>query len=75
MCLRKKGGLNVSKNSRLELIKQIEQLSEENAKLKERVQKLEKHQSDEKSTTQKLLFATALMNFLKLLYEVLSKLF
>ena len=63
------------KNSRLELIKQLEQLSEENAKLKERVQKLEKHQSDEKSTTQKLLFATALMNFLKLLYEVLSKLF
>lgn len=63
----------MSKNSRLELIKQIERLSEENEELKERVQKLEEQRSDEKSTTQKLLFATALMNFLKILYEVLDK--
>lgn len=63
----------MSKNGRLELIKQIEQLSKENEKLKERVQKLEKQKSDEKSTTQKLLFATALMNFLKILYELLDK--
>ena len=76
MCLRKKGGLNVGKNSRLELIKQLEQLSKENEKLKERVQKLEKQKSDEKpTTTQKLLFATALMNFLKILYEILDKFF
>lgn len=65
----------MSKNGRLELIKQIEQLSKENRLLNERVQKLEEQKSDEKSITQKLLFATALMNFLKLLYEVLDKFF
>lgn len=70
-----KGGLKMSKGERLKLVKQLEQLSKENKNLKERVQKLEKQKSDEKSTTQKLLFATALMNFLKLLYEVLSKFF
>lgn len=57
------------------LIKQLEQLSKENKNLEERIKKLEKQKSDEKSTTQKLLFATALMNFLKLLYEVLSQFF
>lgn len=57
----------MGKNDRLELIKQIEQLSRENKLLNERGQKLERQNGDEKSTTQRLLLATALMDFLKLL--------
>ncbi|MCD7800935.1 MAG: hypothetical protein LUG94_06975 [Ruminococcus sp.] len=41
--------------------------------LAHKVEELEKQKSDEKSITQKILFATALMNFLKTLYEILDR--